>query len=40
MEYQRHLADQGILVLFIKILELIYFKTVPPAKRDHDLLGV
>ena len=40
MEYQRHLADQGILILFIKILELIYFKTVPPAKRDHDLLGV
>jgi hypothetical protein len=26
---QRHLAEQGILVLMIKLLELIYYKVTP-----------
>lgn len=39
-QLQRHLAEQGILVLMIKLLELIYYKVTPQAQRDRDLLGI
>jgi hypothetical protein len=35
---QRNLAEQGILIMMIKLLELIYYKVTPQALREKDLL--
>ena len=35
---QRNLAEQGILIMMIKLLELIYYKVTPQARRENELL--
>lgn len=37
---QKHLSEQGLLVMLVKLLELIYYKCSTPFERDRDLLGV
>ncbi|CDW75428.1 cation channel family protein [Stylonychia lemnae] len=36
IKYQNHLAEQGVLHMLIKLLELIYYKTVPKNERYND----